>query len=213
RALVASIETHWKRGADYYAVPWRGTWAGEQGGAVLGHAIHAHDLLTHVFGPVRKVSAMTATRVNPIETEDCAAISFEMCNGALVTSSITLGAASDSSRLRFVFEHLTAESGTAPYAPASDGWTLTARAPENQARVDEITSAVPDMPSGFRGLLIEVARALGGEPSRVVTPDEGRRSIELVTAIYQSQRGSCPVELPLGSESSGYDGWQPFRPP
>jgi predicted dehydrogenase len=37
---VASLETHWNRKADYYAVPWRGTWAHEMGGAVLSHAIH-----------------------------------------------------------------------------------------------------------------------------------------------------------------------------
>ena len=48
RAYVASLETHWNRDAAYYAIPWRGTWAGESGGALLGHAIHAHDLLCHV---------------------------------------------------------------------------------------------------------------------------------------------------------------------
>ena len=55
--FVASLETHWNRGADYYDNPWRGTWAGENGGAVLGHAIHSHDLLCYVLGPVARVSA------------------------------------------------------------------------------------------------------------------------------------------------------------
>jgi predicted dehydrogenase len=62
--VVASLETHWNRGPDYYAVPWRGTWAGEAGGAILGHAIHAHDLLCRYFGPVAQVQAQLATRVN-----------------------------------------------------------------------------------------------------------------------------------------------------
>jgi predicted dehydrogenase len=57
-------------------VPWRGTWAGEAGGAILGHAIHAHDLLCRYFGPVAQVQARLATRVNEIETEDCAAVSM-----------------------------------------------------------------------------------------------------------------------------------------
>jgi predicted dehydrogenase len=136
RPQTAALETHWSRGADYYAVPWRGTWAGEQGGAVLGHAIHNHDLMTHFMGPVAAVSAFTATRINPIETEDCAAISFRMVNGALCTSSITLGAATDESRIRFVFEKLTATSGKAPYAPGTDPWNLVARDPKDQPEVD-----------------------------------------------------------------------------
>ena len=37
KPLVATLETHWNRTADYYAVPWRGKWASERGGAVLGH--------------------------------------------------------------------------------------------------------------------------------------------------------------------------------
>jgi predicted dehydrogenase len=79
--VVASVETHWNRGPDYYAVPWRGTWAGEAGGAILGHAIHAHDLLCRYFGPVAQVQAQLATRVNEIETEDCAAISMGFATG------------------------------------------------------------------------------------------------------------------------------------
>ncbi|MEP1932526.1 MAG: Gfo/Idh/MocA family oxidoreductase, partial [Roseibium sp.] len=135
---VGAIETHWSRGADYYAVPWRGTWAGEQGGAVLGHAIHNHDLMTYFMGPVAAVSAMTATRVNPIETEDCAALTFQMANGALCTSNITLGAAFDQTRIRLVFEQLTATSGTAPYAPGSETWQFVARNPAKQSEIDKV---------------------------------------------------------------------------
>ncbi|MEO1103332.1 MAG: Gfo/Idh/MocA family oxidoreductase, partial [Pseudomonadota bacterium] len=60
KAFAASMETHWDRQADYYAIPWRGTWAGENGGAVLGHAIHNHDLLTTILGPIASLSAHTA---------------------------------------------------------------------------------------------------------------------------------------------------------
>jgi len=106
KPFVATLETHWNRDAAYYAIDWRGTWATERGGAILGHAIHIHDLLTAILGPVAKVHAITATRVNPIETEDCAALSITMESGALVTSSVTLGAADDTSRLRLIYEGL-----------------------------------------------------------------------------------------------------------
>ncbi|MEL6436455.1 MAG: Gfo/Idh/MocA family oxidoreductase, partial [Pseudomonadota bacterium] len=58
KPYVATLETHWNRTAEYYAVDWRGKWASERGGAVLGHAIHAHDLLSLVLGDVSAVSAM-----------------------------------------------------------------------------------------------------------------------------------------------------------
>ncbi|MEM8749070.1 MAG: Gfo/Idh/MocA family oxidoreductase [Pseudomonadota bacterium] len=209
KPYVASIETHWSRGSDYYAVPWRGTWKGEQGGAVLGHAIHNHDLLCSIFGPVARVSAMVATRVNPIETEDCAALSFEMKNGALATSSITLGAAGDTTRLRFCFENLTAESGTAPYAPAEDQWTFTARNPDDQAAIDACTATVPAGHSGFAGFFDALADALDGKGGREVTLEDGRRSLELVSAIYKSAREVQLVGLPLDAHNAYYDGWLP----
>jgi len=143
RPHIAALETHWARGADYYAVPWRGTWAGEQGGVVLGHAIHAHDLLEHFFAPVTHVTARLTTRINPIETEDCAALTFDLANDAIATSSITLGAARDETRLRLVFDRLTTTSGTLPYTPAEDRWTFTARDPADQVAIDACIAAVP----------------------------------------------------------------------
>lgn len=204
-----ALETHWSRKADYYAVPWRGTWAGEQGGAVLGHAIHNHDLLTHIAGPIASLSAMTTTRVNPIETEDCAAISFAMVSGALCTSSITLGAAGDETRLRVVFEHLTATSGTEPYAPGAGDWTFVARNEAQQAEIDTALAEAPTEPTGFAGFFLELSKALADEPNCAVTLDEGAASVALVTAIYHAARSGQRVTLPLKPDHPLYEGWQP----
>lgn len=206
---VASVETHWSRCADYYAVPWRGTWAGEQGGAVLGHAIHNHDLLTHFMGPVARVAAMMTTRVNDIETEDCATISFEMQNGAMASSSITLGAATNESRIRLVFEHLTATSGTEPYAPGTGTWTFKARVPARQEAVDRVVSSTRPGPAGFVGFLTGVAQALRGIHGAAVTLEDGIASIELVTAIYSAASTRSYVILPLLSTHPMFKGWQP----
>ncbi|MEX0370290.1 MAG: Gfo/Idh/MocA family protein [Tateyamaria sp.] len=205
---AASLETHWNRDSTYYAVPWRGTWAGEQGGAILGHAIHAHDLLSTFTAPIAAVTARLGTLVNPIETEDTGALIFELEGGALATSSITLGAAQDETRLRLVFEHLTATSGTSPYAPGEERWQFIARRPEQQAQVDEVLRASVKRPSGFAGFLAAVARALTGAPGEVVSLEEGAASIELVTAIYASHRQNMRVTLPLGASHSLYNGWQ-----
>jgi predicted dehydrogenase len=209
KPYVASLETHWNRDTAYYAVPWRGTWAGESGGSLLGHAIHAHDLLCHILGPVAEVTALTDTRVNDIETEDCAALAFRMENGALVTSSVTLGAGDDTTRLRFCFEGLTAESGSAPYSPAQEAWRFIARASTSQSDVDRVLAGVAAPLAGFAGYLEAVADALEGKGTNAVTLADGRRSVELVSAIYLSARTGAPQSLPLPTGSPVYRGWIP----
>ncbi len=209
RCFAGTLETHWDRDAEYYAVDWRGTWAGEQGGAVLGHAIHIHDLLCAILGPVEHVYADLATRVNAIEVEDCAAITFCMAEGARVTSSVTLGAASNTSRMRLMFEGFTVTSDTAPYSLASKPWHFEARAPRRQAEIDAVLGQVPGQKDRFAGLFAAIADALGGDDARAVTFDDARRSVELVTAIYASARAGVPVKLPLAADHKLYHGWVP----
>lgn len=213
RPLVATLETHWNRGADYYAVPWRGKWESERGGAVLGHAIHAHDLITRFVGPVVEVGAMVDTRVNAIETEDCAAITLRCDSGALVTSSITLGGARDTSRLRFVFETLTAESGRNPYAPGADDWTFEARAPLSKADLDaalaDMAADIDERPAGYAGQFAAITDHLAGHAAPMVTAEDGVRSIELVAAIYKAARSGQSVALPLDRADPICTDWTP----
>jgi len=213
KAYTASLETHWHRDRAYYDVPWRGTWAGEQGGAILTHAIHSHDWLSFILGPVTSVYARLATRVNLIETEDCAALAIEMENGALATSSITLGAANDTSRLRFCFGGLTAESGLSPYAPATDDWTFIATDPQRQKDIDDVargaTLSAEAVPLGYHGFFVDVADALEGTKASAVSLHDARRSLEFVTAVYASSREHCPVTLPIADNHTLYKGWLP----
>jgi len=213
KSYVASSEVHWNRGKGYYDIPWRGTWKGECGGAILGHAIHAHDLICYVLGPVEEVFTMADTRVNTIETEDCAALSFRMKNGALATSSVTLGAAEDTSRLRFCFEGFTAESGSLPYRPAEDKWRFIARAPTTQAQIDAVLATVGDGENGFTGFVEAIADAMEGRGGKEVTVTDGLQSIELVTAIYRSAREGKPVRLAEAAEGQWIKGWAPQAAP
>lgn len=209
KPYVASLETHWNRPASYYDIAWRGTWNGEQGGAILGHAIHSHDLLCTFFGSVKRLSAMTTTRVNDIETEDCASVSFEMENGAVATSSVTLGASDDTSRLRFCFEHLTAQSGTKPYAPADDVWTFSARGDASQQNIDDCIASIDHAYNGYAGFFDALADAMHGTGGYQVTLADGRRSLELVSAIYYAAHNSVVVDLPLEHTHPYFAGWTP----
>lgn len=209
RCYAGTLETHWDRAAAYYEVDWRGTWAGEQGGALLGHAIHIHDLLPSILGPVSRIYADVATRVNDIEVEDCAALSLRMAEGAVITSSVTLGAADNTSRLRLMFEGFTVESDHAPYSLATEAWTFKARPPTTQAAIDDVLTGVSNARSGFPGLFEALADALDGDGGREVTLADGRASLEFVTAAYHSARTGLAVDLPIGPDHPLYGGWVP----
>lgn len=209
RCYAGTLETHWDRPASYYDVEWRGTWQGERGGAILGHAIHIHDLLSSFLGPVSRVHAEMATRVNDIEVEDCAALAISMESGALITSSVTLGAAGNHSRMRLMFEGFTVESDTAPYSPAEAAWRFTARNPTSQSELEEVLSTVGSEKSGYTGMFEALADALAGSGGREVTLEDGRRSLEFVAAVYASARSGVPQALPLDRTSPLYESWVP----
>ena len=212
KPLIASLETHWNRGKEYYSKAWRGTWQGEQGGAILSHSIHIHDLISMILGPVSSVYAKLATRVNDIEVEDCASLSIEMENGTLVTSSITLGAANDTSRLRFCFEGLTAESGASPdkpYNPADDEWRFLPREPVKNNRINEVLSKLNKPKSWYAGMFDEIANKLDGSNSDEVTLSDARKSLEFVTAVYTSSRRRKNISLPIDKDNPLYNSWLP----
>jgi predicted dehydrogenase len=189
---TATVEVSWRRGADYYAAPWRGTVAGELGGVLLTHAVHALDMLTYVAGPVQALSARTSTRVNDVETEDCAAVAMELEGGALATLSATLGSIVEITRHRFCFERLTAQSNTEPYTNSSDPWAFTGTDP---AAIDEALASFVPRQEGFLGQFERFGEALRDGTELPVTLHDARRAIAAVGAMYESASSRREVTL------------------
>ena len=207
KTYAATVETHWRRTAAYYAVPWRGKWTTELGGSLAGHAIHNHDMLTYLLGPVKGVFARTTTRVNRIETEDCATLSLEMADGAPVTSSVTLGGETEISRLRFYFEGLTVESNHSPYNAGTAPWTFIAADADRQKAIDAAIKEVEFLPERNTGQFFHLHEALSTGGPLPVSIEDARPSIELLTAAYYSARTGTEVRLPIGSDHPFYNGW------
>jgi predicted dehydrogenase len=208
-AYLATVETAWRRRAEYYAVPWRGKWATELGGTLLSHAIHAHDMLTYILGPIKSVFARATTRVNPIEVEDCAAVSLELADGALASLAVTLGSSEEITRHRFCFSGFTAESNTRPYGNSGDPWTFTGDTPELAQRIAEALARFEPLPEGYAGQFYRFHEALRAGAELPVTLADARAALELITAMYESARTGRAVELPIGAEHPGYAGWLP----
>jgi predicted dehydrogenase len=208
KTYLATVETHWRRGATYYAVPWRGRFATELGGCLTSHAIHAHDMLMHALGPVRSVHARTATRVNPIETEDCAVVSLELADGALAALSVTMGAAVEHSRLRFYFERVTVESNLSPYRPHLDPWRFETADEAAGAEIDAALADFVPQAEHFEGQFSRLHATLTEGRPPPVTLADSRASIELLTASYYSAQSGASVTLPIGPGHPYYHGWR-----
>lgn len=209
RLLVATSETMWRRGDKYYAVPWRGTWEGERGGAILSHAIHLHDLLCWLGGDPAEIVGRTATRSLDIEVEDTAAATITTADGALMTAAVTLGAAKESSRLKFAFENLTAESTQSPYKPGAEPWTFDYTDKAVARRAEAALSGWTPPLSGWRGQLADIHAAITADAPLPVTLADARRSLELVTAWYRSSRTGQPEVLPLPMDHPDRNSWLP----
>jgi predicted dehydrogenase len=207
-ASVATAETHWFRGAEYYGgAAWRGTFDGELGGCLTTHAIHIHDMMCELLGPISRVHARTARRVNGNETEDMAVLSLQFESGAIGSSSVTLGSREEMSRLRVCFRDLVGESGRAPYNPGHEPWTFPHDDPQAQAGISDALADFQPLPERFAGLFLRLHRAVTEGGPLPVTLADARRSVELLTAAYWSARTGEDVPLPIGPAHPFYNGW------
>lgn len=209
KPYVGTVETLWKRDAAYYSVPWRGKWKTELGGVLMGHAIHPHDIFTYLMGRPKSLFGRTATRVNPIEVEDCVSASLEMESGALASFTATLGSADEISRIRLAFENVTIESDHAPYNPGAAPWKILPRNDAAKAAIDALLADWQDVPQRFRTQMRRFWDALETGGDLPVTSADSRLALEIVTAVYHSSETHEEVQFPLGAEHPKYQSWLP----
>lgn len=209
KPYVGTVETLWRREAPYYEVPWRGNWKTELGGVLMGHAIHPHDIFVYLMGPIRSIFGRTATRVNPIEVEDCISASVELESGALGSFTATLGSVDEITRIRLAFEHVTFESDHAPYQPGTELWKILPRDDATKTKINALLSGWQDVPPRFNTQMVRFHEALLGKGPLPVTSTDSRRALEIVTAMYHSSETHEEVRLPIGPDHPKYASWLP----
>ena len=209
KPYVGTVETLWRREAPYYAVPWRGKWKTELGGVLMGHAIHPHDIFTYLMGSPKSLFGRVATRVNPIEVEDCVSASLEMESGALASFTATLGSADEISRIRLAFENVTIESDHEAYNPGKAIWKILPRNDATKAAIDALLADWVDVPSRFETQMRLFHDALEGKAPLPVTSRDSRRALEIVTAFYHSSETREEVSFPVTPTHPKYGSWLP----
>lgn len=197
--VMGTAEVKWFRAPEYYAPGgWHGTLALDGGGALINQAIHTIDLLLWLMGPVESVQAYTARRRYPhIEGEDTAVAALRFGSGAL-------GSIVGATSVYPGFSRILAVHGSRGTL-VLEGTRIGVARFEDRALEEQFVK-----PEEVRDHGVSDPRVSDTEPHRLQYEDfaqavfqnrppaidgpEGRRSLELVRAIYESaERGTAVV--------------------
>jgi UDP-N-acetyl-2-amino-2-deoxyglucuronate dehydrogenase len=190
RVLVVSACVKWYRPPDYYAHSrWRGTWALDGGGALMNQGIHTVDTLLWLLGPVASLRAEAGTLLHEIEVEDTVVATLKFESGALGTFEATTAAFPGYPRRI----EITGTEGTL----IVDGDNLIAadlRTPLEatpvaaaSANASQSSPVVSDV-TAHRRVLEDFIDAIKNNREPACSGAEGRKSVAVVQAIYESAR-------------------------
>lgn len=199
RLSHGNINVRWSRDESYYAGDeWRGKWASD-GGTLMNQCIHGIDLLRWAFGDeVESVYGSVRNRQHPyIEAEDVGVAVVNFKNGAVATIEGTVNLTENLEETLSVF----GENGTVRLggmnANIVDVWCFKdEEAADNDRR--EIEEKAPNLyGNGHTSLYLDVVDAIKTGRKPYVDLYAGKRAVELVLAIYKSQKTGEKVPLPL----------------
>ena len=217
RALVQSgmagkvrdvrIDSFWFRAHCYYDLWWRGTWEKEGGGCTLNHAVHHIDMLGWIMGlPERVTSILANTGHDNAEVEDLS-VSVMEYPGALATVTASVVHHGEEQQLVFQCEKAKVSAPFDCFASIThpNGFPEKTPDPEFRKQAEAYLATLPPIPyEGHPGQLEAMLTALETGGAVPITAEEGRRTIELITAIYKSGSLHRSTELPLKKDDPFY---------
>lgn len=213
----------WRDKAYYGSDAWRGSWKTEGGGVLVNQSPHQLDILLWYMGEIDEVYGIWRNLNHPyLEVDDTALAIVKFKSGAigniLVSNSqkpglygkvqihgengASVGVQTDGGAM-----FIAGRSGVAE-PPVNDLWTIPGEEDLLKKWIIEDTETFNNCDPTVRYMQYQIEDFLysignGKVPS--VTGEDGRRTVELFTAIYRSSRDNMPVKFPLKPEP-GYDG-------
>lgn len=200
-----SIHVRWNRNQNYYTqAPWRGTWA-QDGGALMNQCIHGIDLLRWMLGDdIEEVYGVTRQQFHHyLEAEDIGMAVVKFKNGAVATIEGTTNVYPQNLEETL---YLFGEKGTVKLGGKStnniDVWNFSDETDIDEANkgLEEVTSNVYG--NGHTSLYADVIDAILNDRRPYVDAYAGKNALELVLAIYKSQKEGKAVRLPLNDFAS-----------
>ncbi|MDR1933252.1 MAG: Gfo/Idh/MocA family oxidoreductase [Spirochaetales bacterium] len=205
RVVHAQIDSHWWRGHSYYDLWWRGTWQKEGGGCTLNHAVHHIDMLGWMLGLPQSITAVLSNASHDnaeVEDVSIAILQYgasELCaKGAL--AQITSSVIHHGEEQQVIFQCEKARI-SAPWKIAASTAQPNGFPVKNEALEKELTADYQALPvlkhTAHAGQIENVLDAIEGKGSLLIQGEDGRKTIELITAIYKAGSEQGPVELPI----------------
>lgn len=207
-ALAQMNGLYW-RGDLYYKVPWRGKWSTECGGVTMNQAIHPLDIFQSLLGEAATVYAEMGTLAHDIQVEDTLTASIRFRSGAIGQIACTTNAARPdiSMGLHGKYASVTMPKLGDPlqFAAKKD----SARGGEPDTGLAERMIAAASQVTGYpvhshTGSILDLLDSVAGDTEPMVDGREGRKSVELVTALYKSGSTGDKVSLPISQDDPWY---------
>lgn len=188
RLVLGAVRVRWCRHQNYYdQAAWRGTWACD-GGVIANQASHHVDLIEWMMGPVDSVFGVATTALARIEAEDTAAVTLRFRNGSIgVIEATTATRPKDlEGSLSILGEHGAVEVGGFAVDKLKT-WQFSTEI-ETDKSVFEQSGANPPHPVAYAHARYydHVVDCIENGGTQLVDGLAGRRSLELITAIYES---------------------------
>ncbi len=209
KLTLADTYVKWWRTQEYYdSGGWRGTWEMDGGGAYMNQAIHQVDQLYWLMGDVVEVNGMTDTVAHErIEVEDVGVATLRFANGAIGVIEATTSAwpgllkkteihgtkgtaiieQDDVIRWEFEGEQPSDAEVREKFAPGSAN---TGGAADPKAISH----------TGHRDQLADFVQAIQNDTAPMADGIDGRKSVEIILAIYQAAWTKQTVKLPLAAD-------------
>jgi UDP-N-acetyl-2-amino-2-deoxyglucuronate dehydrogenase len=198
KIYLVQSNVFWQRPQSYYdQAKWRGTWEFD-GGSFLNQASHYIDALYWLIGPVDYVMAETATMARKIETEDTGVAILKFRNGIIGTVNVTM--------LTFPKNYegsitILGEKGTVKVGGVAvnriEKWEFDEYDDDDRLIVESNYNPPNVYGLGHIPYYKNVIAALNGKADPDTDGRSGRKSLEIILAIYKSAQTGKKMALPL----------------
>src|SRR6201988_3337555 len=195
--VLGTVRVRWCRDQAYYDQDkWRGTWAYD-GGVLSNQASHHIDMLEWFFGDVVSVHARAITALAKIETEDTAVATLKFRNGALGLIEATT--ATRPTDLEGSISIL-GEGGMVEIAGFAMNqirhWRFVDETASDKDVIEKFSVNPPNVYGfGHQAYYQHVIDCLINQRAALVDGLEGRKSLELISALYESIETGAEVAL------------------
>lgn len=197
KIVSGSVRVRWRRDQSYYDMDdWRGTWA-QDGGVFANQASHHVDLLEWFLGEPESVFAKSRNALANIETEDTGVAVVQFRSGAIgIIEATTATRPKDlEGSLSILGEGGTVEIGGFAVNEMKI-WNFSETMEEDEKILRECRENPPDVYGfGHRAYLERVVDAIREGRPGLVDGLEGRKSLELIMAIYESIETGKEVKM------------------